>query len=81
MTPNGVPTMAARETLALSMDCLLLAIDKSRRPRVKLVNGALHPSDICVRRITQVIKGRMDEIGYCWRNASKEKKDFYWNEF
>ncbi|XP_039140187.1 uncharacterized protein LOC120277413 isoform X2 [Dioscorea cayenensis subsp. rotundata] len=81
VTPNGEPTMHARDTPTSSMDCLPLTIDESRRPRIKLVNGMLHPSDVCARKITFIFKERMDENGYSWKNVSKETKDFYWNEF
>ncbi|XP_039118298.1 uncharacterized protein LOC120254217 [Dioscorea cayenensis subsp. rotundata] len=81
VTPNGEPTMHARDTPTSSMDCLPLTIDELRRPRIKLVNGMLHPSDVCARKITFIFKERMDENGYSWKNVSKETKDFYWNEF
>ncbi|XP_039132984.1 uncharacterized protein LOC120270049 [Dioscorea cayenensis subsp. rotundata] len=81
VTPNGEPTMDARDTTTSSMDCLPLALDESRRPRIKLVNGILHPSDVCAQKITFIFKERMDENGYSWKNVSKETKDFYWNEF
>ncbi|XP_039130914.1 uncharacterized protein LOC120267324 [Dioscorea cayenensis subsp. rotundata] len=81
VTPNGEPTMHARDTPTSSMDCLPLTIDESRRPRIKLVNGMLHPSYVCARKITFIFKERMDENGYSWKNISKETKNFYWNEF
>ncbi|XP_039117863.1 uncharacterized protein LOC120253626 [Dioscorea cayenensis subsp. rotundata] len=63
-----------------SMDGVAHATNLGRR-HIQVVNGVLHPSDVCARRITSIFKERMDENGHCWKNVSKETKDFYWNEF
>ncbi|XP_021687569.2 uncharacterized protein LOC110669952 isoform X6 [Hevea brasiliensis] len=51
------------------------------RPHITLDGNKLHPSDVCARKITSIFREKLDEDGYCWKNVSKETKDFYWQEF
>ncbi|KAJ0977711.1 hypothetical protein J5N97_013185 [Dioscorea zingiberensis] len=79
-TPDGGPTTAASGIPTPQVDNLAVST-RLGRVHIKLVNGVLHPFDVCARRITTIFKERLDENGHCWKNVSMETKEFYWNEF
>ncbi|KAG8661886.1 uncharacterized protein LOC110606300 isoform X4 [Manihot esculenta] len=74
---GGAPTSFSPTS---SVDAISLTRSHVRTP-IKLVNNALHPSDVCARKITSIFKIRLDKDGYCWKSVSKETKDLYWEEF
>ncbi|XP_021631870.1 uncharacterized protein LOC110629267 [Manihot esculenta] len=41
----------------------------------------LHPSEMCSRRITLIIKERLVTEGHCWMTVPNDTKEFYWQEF
>ncbi|XP_058003979.1 uncharacterized protein LOC110643733 [Hevea brasiliensis] len=52
-----------------------------RKKRIKLINGTLHPSEECAKKMKNIFKERMDPEGHCWKTITPETKEFYWDEF
>ncbi|XP_058008819.1 uncharacterized protein LOC131183053 [Hevea brasiliensis] len=63
-----------------SMDGLSLTTF-GRKKRIKLINGTLHPSEECAKKMKNIFKERMDPEGHCWKTITPETKEFYWDEF
>ncbi|XP_043809775.1 uncharacterized protein LOC122723085 [Manihot esculenta] len=71
--PASIPASAASTT----------AVDgtQSFRQTISLINNNLHPSEMCSRRITLIVKERLVKEGHCWKTVPNETKEFYWQEF
>ncbi|XP_043808700.1 uncharacterized protein LOC122722295 [Manihot esculenta] len=72
-TPSSAPASAASTTA--------VGGTQSFRQTISLINNNLHPSEMCSRRITLIVKERLVEEGHCWKTVPNETKEFYWQEF
>ncbi|XP_021628407.2 uncharacterized protein LOC110626675 [Manihot esculenta] len=66
-TPASAPASAASTTA--------VGGTQSFRQTISLINNNLHPSEMCSRRITLIVKERLVKEGHCWKT-----KYFKWDQ-
>ncbi|XP_043806327.1 uncharacterized protein LOC122721745 [Manihot esculenta] len=76
-TPSSAPASAP----ASAASTTAVGGTQSFRQTISLINNNLHPSEMCSRRITLIVKERLVEEGHCWKTVPNETKEFYWQEF